>query len=84
MFKCCFLEAKLVKPAAVNGLLVGADSQHYIQAVHRGRAIIPMGVHQALLGQPGQAAEVLITQHFFAEEQMWRFCNSHQKALKQL
>lgn len=50
MFKCCFLEAKLVKPAAVNGLLVGADSQHYIQAVHRGRAIIPMGVCQALLG----------------------------------
>lgn len=68
----------------VNRLLFGANPQHYTQAVHQGRAMMRVGICQALLGQPAQGAGVFFTQHSFAEEQMWKFCNSRQKALNQL
>lgn len=54
-----------------------------LMVFQRGR-MMHVGICQMLLGEPAQDAGVVCTQHSFAEEQMWKFCNSHQKALNQL
>lgn len=84
MFKY-LLEVQLVSPVVV---LTDSWLEATLSATSRlfrsgGWAMMCVGTAQTLLGQPDQAAEMFFAQHSFAKEQMWRFCNSHQKALKQ-